>query len=377
MERRSFLTGAAVGVAAGAAGMAAYNASLRNTTAPAVAAPEVVKSTRTMTIVSTWPRDFPGLGTSAQRFAQRVVELSNGAIQTEYFAAGERVGAFDAFDEVSSGNSNAYIGADYYWTGKHPGFAYFTSVPFGMSTQEWTAWIKFAGGQELWNELSGEFNQVKLPVGSTGTQAGGWFNKEMESPEDFKGLKMRMPGLGGQVLTKMGASAVSLPGGQIYENLVSGAIEATEWVGPYNDYFMKFYEAAEYYYTGGMHEPGGGLSLGINADWWGSLSDWERAVITAAAYEEHSNSHDEAMAKNGEYLQKLVTAQGVQVRAFNSDIWDAFGEAAEAVFEETRSHSAMAAKIDDAFQSKLREIGGTIAALEGTFINQRNRILGL
>ena len=377
MERRSFLTGAAVGVAAGAAGMAAYNASLRSATAPAVAAPEVVKSTRTMTIVSTWPRDFPGLGTSAQRFAQRVVELSNGAIQTEYFAAGERVGAFDAFDEVSSGNSNAYIGADYYWTGKHPGFAYFTSVPFGMSTQEWTAWIKFAGGQELWNELSGEFNQVKLPVGSTGTQAGGWFNKEMEDPEDFKGLKMRMPGLGGQVLTKMGASAVSLPGGQIYENLVSGAIEATEWVGPYNDYFMKFYEAAEYYYTGGMHEPGGGLSLGINADWWRSLSDWERAVITAAAYEEHSNSHDEAMAKNGEYLQKLVNEQGVQVRAFNDDIWDAFGEAAEEVFEETRDHSAMAAKIDDAFQSKLREIGGTIAALEGTFINQRNRILGL
>jgi len=186
-----------------------------------------------------------------------------------------------------------------------------------------------------------------------------------------------MPGLGGQVLTKMGASAVSLPGGQIYENLVSGAIEATEWVGPYNDYFMKFYEAAEYYYTGGMHEPGGGLSLGINADWWGSLSDWERAVITAAAYEEHSNSHDEAMAKNGEYLQKLVNEQGVQVRAFNDDIWDAFGEAAEEVFEETRDHSAMAAKIDDAFQSKLREIGGTIAALEGTFINQRNRILGL
>jgi len=360
MERRKFLTGAAVGAGT-----------------VALAAPAVAQGTRTMTIVSTWPRDFPGLGTSAQRFAQRVVELSNGAIQTEYFAAGERVGAFDAFDEVSSGNSNAYIGADYYWTGKHPGFAYFTSVPFGMSTQEWTAWIKFAGGQELWNELSGEFNQVKLPVGSTGTQAGGWFNKEMEDPEDFKGLKMRMPGLGGQVLTKMGASAVSLPGGQIYENLVSGAIEATEWVGPYNDYFMKFYEAAEYYYTGGMHEPGGGLSLGINADWWGSLSDWERAVITAAAYEEHSNSHDEAMAKNGEYLQKLVNEQGVKVRAFNDDIWDAFGEAAEEVFEETRDHSAMAAKIDDAFQSKLREIGGTIAALEGTFINQRNRILGL
>ena len=142
-----------------------------------------------------------------------------------------------------------------------------------MTTQEWTAWIKFGGGQELWDELSGEFGLKKLPVGSTGTQAGGWFNKEIESPDDFKGLKMRMPGLGGQVITKMGASSVSLPGGQIYENLVSGAIEATEWVGPYNDYFMKFYEAAKYYYTGGMHEPGGGLALGLNASWWGSLTD--------------------------------------------------------------------------------------------------------
>ncbi|MDA7827351.1 TRAP transporter substrate-binding protein [Rhodobacteraceae bacterium] len=360
MERRKFLKGAALGAGA-----------------VALATPAVSQSTRTMTIVSTWPRDFPGLGMSAQRFAQRVVEISNGAIQTEYFAAGERVGAFDAFDEVSSGNANAYIGADYYWTGKHPGFAYFTSVPFGMSTQEWNAWIKYGGGQELWNELSGEFGTVKLPVGSTGTQAGGWFNKEMESPDDFKGLKMRMPGLGGQVITKMGASSVSLPGGQIYENLVSGAIEATEWVGPYNDYFMKFYEASKYYYTGGMHEPGGGLALGLNASWWGSLTDWERTVITAAAYEEHAASHDEAMAKNGEYMQKLIDEQGVQVRNFNDDIWDAFGEASAEVFEETRAHSALATKIDDHFQQKLREIGGTIASLEGTFINQRNRILGI
>ena len=377
MERRSFLTGAAVGVAAGAAGVAAYNASMKKEGAQDVAAPAVSKGTRTMTIVSTWPRDFPGLGISAQRFASRVNEISDGAIQTEYFAAGERVGAFDSFDEVSSGNANAYIGADYYWTGKHAGFAYFTSVPFGMTTQEWSAWIKFGGGQELWDELSGEFGLKKLPVGSTGTQAGGWFNKEIESPDDFKGLKMRMPGLGGQVITKMGASSVSLPGGQIYENLVSGAIEATEWVGPYNDYFMKFYEAAKYYYTGGMHEPGGGLALGLNASWWGSLSDYERAVITAAAHEEHAAAHDEAMAKNGQYLQKLIDEQGIQVRSFNESVWDGFAEGAEAVFEETRDHSAMAAKIDDNFQAKLREIGGSIASFEGQFVTQRNRILGL
>ncbi len=360
MKRRQFLKGTALGAGA-----------------TAIAAPAIAQSKRTMTIVSTWPRDFPGLGISAQRFAKRVDEISNGAITTEYYAAGERVGAFDSFDEVSSGNSNAYIGADYYWTGKHPGFAYYTSVPFGMTTQEWNAWIKFSGGLELWNELSGEFGLIKLPVGSTGTQAGGWFNKEIESPDDFKGLKMRIPGLGGQVITKMGGSTVSLPGSQIYENLVSGAIEATEWVGPYNDYFMKFYEAAKYYYTGGMHEPGGGLALGINASWWGELSAWERHVITAAAYEEHAAAHDEAMANNGEYLNKLIDEQGIEVRSFNDDIWDAFADAAKEVFEEVRDHSPLAKKIDDQFQAKLREIGGSIASLEGTFLNQRNRILGI
>ncbi|MEL6795162.1 MAG: ABC transporter substrate-binding protein, partial [Pseudomonadota bacterium] len=224
---------------------------------------------------------------------------------------------------------------------------------------------------------SGEFGLKALPCGSTGTQAGGWFNKEIEDPSDLKGLKMRIPGLGGQVMSKLGASTVSLPGGQIYENLVSGAIEATEWVGPYNDYFMKFYEAAKFYYTGGMHEPGGGLAFGMNASWWGSLSDWEKAVITAACNEEHAAQHEENMALNGQYLARMVAENGVEVRAFNEDVWDAFGEAAEEVYEETRNHSALAAKIDDSFQSTLREVGGFMARFEGTFVNQRNRVLGI
>lgn len=361
MERRKFLTGAALG----ATGVALAT--------PAVAAGHA----KQMTIVSTWPRDFPGLGISAQRLAARIAQLSDGALNVEYFAAGERVGAFDSFDEVASGNSQAYIAADYYWGGKHPAYNYFTAVPFGMTTPQWNAWIKFGGGQELWDELSGEFGLKALACGSTGTQAGGWFNKEIESPEDFKGLKMRIPGLGGQVLTKLGASTVSLPGGQIYENLVSGAIDATEWVGPYNDYFMKFYEAAKYYYTGGMHEPGGGLAFGMNKAWYDELSDFERAVIEAACNEEHAAAHEENIAKNGEYMSKLVNDHGVQVRAFNDDIWDAFGDAAAEVFEETRAHSPLATKIDDAFQASLRETGTMMANFEGTFVNQRNRVLGL
>jgi TRAP-type mannitol/chloroaromatic compound transport system substrate-binding protein len=361
MERRKFLKGAALGA-----------------TGTVLAALAVAQANaKTMTIVSTWPRDFPGLGVSAQRLASRITELSEGAIQTEYFAAGERVGALDVFDEVASGNSQAYIGADYYWTGKHPALAYFTAVPFGMTFAEINAWCLYGEGRALWDELQDEFGLYGLPAGNTGTQAGGWFNKEIESADDLKGLKMRIPGLGGQVLSKLGASTVSLPGGQIYENLVSGSIEATEWVGPYNDYFMKFYEAAQFYYTGGMHEPGAQLSLTSNKSWWSGLSDTERAIITAAALEENANSYYEATALNGEYLNRLQDEQGVEVRSFNEDVWDAMGEAAMEVFEETAAHSDLAARINDSMQSAMRNYGTGIALFEGQFVENRNRIFDI
>ena len=378
MKRRDFLTKGSVVTAVGLGAAAVLSACDQGEKEKKEAkAPAVQKSKKTITIVSTWPRDFPGLGTSAQRLAARITELSQGALTTEYFAAGEKVGAFDVFDEVASGNSTAYIAADYYWVGKHPGFAYFTSVPFGMTMVEWNAWIKFNGGQQLWDEISGEFGLKALTCGGTGTQAGGWFNKEINSANDLKGLKMRIPGLGGKVMSKLGASTVSLPGGQIYENLVSGAIDATEWVGPYNDYFMKFYEAAKFYYTGGMHEPGGGLAFAFNASFWGSLTDWEKSVIEAAAMEENAAQFEECVANNGKYLAKLVNDHGVQIRSFGDDTWDSFGKAAAEVFEETRDHSALAKKIDTAFQKNLREIGGFMAKFETTFLNQRNRVLGL
>ena len=206
---------------------------------------------------------------------------------------------------------------------------------------------------------------------------GGWFNKEINSADDLKGLKMRIPGLGGTVMSKLGVSTVSLPCGQIYENLVSGAIEATEWVGPYNDYFMKFYEAAKFYYTAGMHEPGGGLAFAMNQKFWDGLSPTQKSIITAACNEEHAAQHEEASANNGEYLAKLVKDHGVQLRSFNDDVWDAFGTAAVEVFEETRNHSPLAAKINDDFQTKLRELGGFRKIAEIEFSNQRNRVLGI
>jgi len=364
MKRREFLKTAGGAATAGVA-------------ASALAAPAIAQGRKEMVIVSTWGRDFPGLGVSAQRLAARITELSEGRLTTKYFAAGERVGAFDSFDEVASGNANAYIAADYYWKGKHPGWAYFTSVPFGMTTIEWNAWIKFAGGQKLWDELADGFGLKCIPCGATGTQMGGWFNKEIETADDLKGLKMRIPGLGGDVMAKLGASPVSLPGGQIYENLVSGSIDATEWVGPYNDYFMKFYEAAKFYYHPGMHEPGGGLSFGMNKKWWTGLTKWEQAIITSAAMEEHAAQYEEAQANNGKYLTKMIKENGVVLKSFNDEIYDSFGKASAEVFEATRNHSALAKKIDDHFKAALKEIGGWQKIAEVGFSNQRNRVLGI
>jgi len=360
MDRRKFLSGAAVAGAASAT----------------LAAPAVAQAKKEMVIVSTWPRDFPGLGLPAQRMSARIAELTEGTIDVQYFAAGERVGAFDSFDEVASGNAQAYIGADYYWKGKHPGWAAFTAVPFGFTYTEMDAWIKYGGGQELWDELAGEFGLKNLAMGNTGVQMGGWFNKEINSADDLKGLKMRIPGLGGDVMSKLGASPVALPGGQIYENLVSGAIDATEWVGPFNDYFMKFYEAAKYYYFPGMHEPGAQLAMGMNADFWSSLTKTEQEIIKAVCNEENSLTMAETNANNGAYLKRLIDEHGVELREFSDDVYDSFGAAAEEVMEEARDHSALSAKIYDSVIQKREELAKWMQLSDVSYSIKRNRVLG-
>jgi TRAP-type mannitol/chloroaromatic compound transport system substrate-binding protein len=365
MKRREFIK--KVGTT-GAIGAAA---------ATTLAAPAVAQKRIDMVIVSTWPRDFPGLGTGAQRLAQRIDDMTEGRIAVQYFAAKERVGAFDSFDEVASGNAQAYHAADYYWKGKHPGWAYFTTVPFGLTYTEINAWIRFGGGQELWDKLAGDFGLKSVMAGNTGVQMGGWFNKEINSGDDFKGLKMRIPGLGGDVLAKLGASPVSLPGGQIYENLVSGALDATEWVGPWNDSFMKFYEAAKYYYYPGMHEPGPILALGMNASWWGKLTKTDRTIIEAAAAMENDVMMSEYTAKSGAALVKLINDQGVKLRRFNDDVYDSFGEAAEEVFEGVRNHSPLAGEIHDSFLAARIDLGGWSKISDQAYVAQRNRVLGL
>ena len=362
MERRDFLkkAGAGTAVAAGT-----------------LAAPAIVKARTEIAMVTTWPRDFPGLGTGAQRFAESLSELSDGRLNVTYYASGERVKPFDSFDEVASGNAQMYHAADYYWKGKHPGWAYFTAVPFGFVYSEINAWINWGGGQELWDELAGEFGLKCLTCGNTGVQMGGWFRKEINSADDLKGLKMRIPGLGGDVMAKLGASPVSLPGSQIYENLMSGAIDATEWVGPWNDSYMKFYEAAKYYYFPGMHEPASMLAVGMNKSWWDGLSKTDQALIKAAAHQENDRMMSEYNAKNGAALDKLISEQGVQVREFNDDVYDAFGEAAEEVFEEVRAHSELANRIHESFVATRKDVGRWMNLSDQPYLRQRNRVLGV
>ena len=398
MKRRDFLKNSAVGagVAAGTgvlascssgsdsaleADLAAANGRVEQLEAALAdqqaGAPVIGKGLMEVAMVSTWPRDFPGLGTGAQRFAARVNAMTDGRINVTYYAGGERVQPFDSFDEVASGNAQIYHGAEYYWKGKHPGFAYFTSVPFGLTYTEINAWIRFGGGQQLWDELAGEYGLKGLMCGNTGVQMGGWFRKEIESAADFKGLKMRMPGLGGDVLAKLGSSPVSLPGSQIYENLVSGAIDATEWVGPWNDIAMKFYEAAKYYYYPGMHEPGAMLSVGMNKAWWDGLSKSDQAIISAAATAENEIMMSEYNARNGAALAELINNHGVQLRKFNDEIYDSFGEAAAEVYETVVDHSPLAKRIHESFLGARAEIGAWAKISDQEYIRQRNRVLGL
>jgi TRAP-type mannitol/chloroaromatic compound transport system substrate-binding protein len=364
MKRREFIQ------AAGLAGIGGAAAS-------AFPAPAIAQGRIEAAMVTTWPRDFPGLDTGAQRFAQRVSDMTDGRIKIQHFAAGERVGAFDAFDEVASGNAQIYHAADYYWKGKHPGWAYYTSVPFGLTYTEINAWIRFGGGQALWDELADSFGLKCVMCGNTGVQMGGWFNKEVRTADDLKGLKMRIPGLGGDVMAKLGASPVSLPGGQIYENLVSGAIDATEWVGPWNDQAMKFYEAAKYYYYPGMHEPGSMLSAGMNASWWGKLSKSDQITIEAAAAMENDVMMAEFNAKNGDSLDQLIRNQGVQLREFSDEIYDSFGRAADEVFAEVVAHSDLAKRIHESFVKARANIGGWSKISDQAYVSQRNRVLGL
>ncbi|OKL43989.1 TRAP transporter substrate-binding protein [Pseudovibrio exalbescens] len=363
MDRRSFLKNA--GLAAGATAGAA-----------SLAAPALAQGKRELTMVTTWPKNFPGLGTGAQRVADRITNATDGRLTVKLFAAGELVPAFESFDAVSSGTADMYHGADYYWQGKHKAYPFFTAVPMGLTANELDAWINIGEGQALWDELAAQFNVKPFMAGNTGLQMGGWFNKEINSLEDMKGLKMRMPGLGGEVLRRLGATAVALPGGEIFPALQSGAIDATEWVGPWNDLAFGFYKIAKFYYYPGFHEPGAGLSCGINMDVWNSFSDSDKALVRDACLAENNYMFSEFNYNNGAALDTLVNKHGVQLKEFSPEVFDAIGKVSEEVVAEVANEDDLSKRIYDSYIKARKEIGGWINTSEGAYMDARKRILG-
>lgn len=362
MDRRSFLK--TTGAAAAAAGSVT------------LAAPAVAQNRVEWKMVTTWPKNFPGLGTGAQRAADRITQLTDGRITVKVFGAGELVPPFESFDAVASGTAQMYHAGEYYWQGKHPAFAFFTTVPMGFTAPEINAWIMHGGGQALWDELSAQFGIKAFPAGNTGVQMGGWFSREINSLEDLKGLKFRMPGLGGEALRQLGVNVIALPGGEIFQALQSGAIDGTEWVGPWNDLAFGFYRIAKNYYYPGFHEPGSMLAVGVNKAAYDELPAIDKAIIANACLAENDYTYAEFVAKNGQALDTLVNQYGVVLRQFPQEVFDGFAEASENVVNAVGDFDDLGKRIRDSYLKSRREFAGWTRIAEQSYTNERARSLG-
>ena len=332
------------------------------------------KKQRNLKMVTTWPKNFPGIGTGAERFARRVGELSEGTINIHGYAAGELAPALSAFDAVSGGKADMYHGAEYYWQGRSRAFNFFAAVPFGMTATEINAWIHHDGGQQLWDELSAGFNIKPMMCGNSGCQAGGWFRKEINTLEDLQGLRIRIPGLGGEVFRRLGATPVTKPGGEIFLALSQGNIDAAEWIGPWNDMAFGFHTIADYYYFPGIHEPGTVLSLGLNLDLWNELSAWEQTVIRTAAESENSYMWAEFNAMNARALDLLVNQHGVKLRRFSDDILREMLKVSHQVLKETAAEDDLTGRVYDSFKASLERQSFYGEVSERAF--RRARMLG-
>lgn len=271
-------------------------------------------------MVTTWPKNLPGMGIAPETMADLVREMSNGRLDIKVYGAGEIVPALEVFEAVSQGTVQMGHGAAYYWKGKVPIAQFFTAVPFGLTAQEMNGWLFHGGGMMLWRELYAKYNLYPIAGGNTGVQMAGWFNKEINSLDDLKGMKMRIPGLGGEVFEAAGGTAVNLPGGEIFTSMQTGVIDATEWVGPYNDLAFGLHQVARYYYYPGWQEPGPNLEVIVNKAAWEELPSDLQTILETAALAVNADLLAEYTARNNAALKELVEQHGVEVRALPADV---------------------------------------------------------
>jgi TRAP-type mannitol/chloroaromatic compound transport system substrate-binding protein len=298
-------------------------------------------------MVTTWPANFPGLGTGANLLADLIGKMSDGRLTVQVYGAGEIVPPFESMDAVASGTVEMGHGAPYYWQGKHVATSFISVIPFGLTAQEQNAWFYTGGGQELADRVYAEMGTKFFPSGNTGTQMAGWFNKEINSLADFQGLKMRIPGLGGKVVAAAGATVVNLPGGEIPPALQSGAIDAADWVAPYNDLAFGLHRSARYYYYPGWQEPAAALDNFINLAAWESLPADLQAIVETANRAVNLAVLSEFQSRNHGALETLVNEHGVELRRFSDDVLIGLAELSAEVINDEAGTDPLAREVLD------------------------------
>ena len=339
MKRRELL---AVGAAAALAGCAGEQTDC---------GPAAAGESFNWKLVTTWPPNFPGLGTGVNRLVEMIDRASGGRLKIKVYAAGELVPPFEVFDTVRGGTAEMGHGSAYYWKGKTEAAQFFTAIPFGMTAMELNGWFYNGGGLELYRELYAPFDLVPFPAGNTGVQMGGWFNREINGLEDLKGLKMRIPGLGGEVLRRAGGTPVNLPGAEIFTALQTGSIDATEWIGPYNDLAFGLHKAARFYYYPGWQEPGPSLECIVNRQAFDSLPEDLKAVVEIACSATNDQMTAEFVARNAQALAQLRSEGEIEIRSFPPEVLDELSFLSDAVIQELVDRDAQAARVYESFSA--------------------------
>lgn len=333
MKRRAFFKSAAVTSAAVAA-------------ASAFPAPAISQGRRQWRLTHAYPKGYPIFGEAPELIADYVERGSDGRLTIQVFGAGEIVPAFEAMDAVESGTTEMGYGTSYFWSGKEPALKFITGMPFGLTAQEQNGWFA-AGGRELCQKVYDRLGVKFFVAGNSGAQMGGWFNREIESPEDLSGLRMRIPGLGGEVMSAVGATVVNLPGGELLPAMQTGSIDALEWIGPYSDLAFGFHQVAEYYYYPGWQEPSGIFDLFINKRAWDDLPSDIQAITEAASVAANAYVLDELSARNPPALRTLVEQHNVKLRRFSDETLTALGEASGEVINDIASQDSLSRELLD------------------------------
>lgn len=360
MDRRSFISKAGV-LGVGAA-------------ASTLAAPAVAQGNITWRMVTTWPKNFPGLGVSAQRLADRITAASAGRLTIKVYSAGELVPPLQSLDAVIDGAAEMSHGAAYYWQNKSPALTFFTGVPYGMTSRELTAWVRYMGGQEIWDDIYDQFGLQGFLSGDTGTQAGGWFKNELTGVDSVSGLRFRTPGLGGRVWEKLGATVTNMAAGEIFQALQSGTLDAAEFVGPYNDLALGFYQVAKNYYFPSFTEPGLATELVVDKKKYQALPEDLQAIVRDVCQAEYDQLASDFYANDPRALQTLVNDHGVNIRQFPEEILKAGADAASEIMAGMRdSEDALVKKTAESFIESLNILRQRSQSTDGAFVNAREK----